>query len=337
MCEWAPRNRLTRIDWLIERNNPSVRYFALVDLLEVAPDDPEALATRQAIMENGPVPAILAKQKPGGFWGKPEDFYIRAKYQGSVWTLILLASLGADGSDERVRAAGDFILAHSQEPTTGAFAYRSGPDGRGDANRVIPCLTANMAWSLIRLGRLDDPSVWRAVEWLGTYLRFDDGNTRPPKIWPYTVSERCWGRHTCTIGVVKGLKALAEVPPQKRTPLIEEAIERGQEFLLAHHLFKRSHDLSQVVRQQWLGLGFPRMANTDILEMVGTLARFGRRDSRMQEAIDLILAKQDSLGRWPLEASYNGRMQARIERVGEASKWVTLEVVETLKRLKLDL
>ena len=88
-------------DWLLE-GDPSVRFFTLTQLLGVSHDHPEAAAARAAIMTTGAVPAILAAQLEDGHWEGPDRFYT-AKYRGTVWQLIILAELGADGSDERVR------------------------------------------------------------------------------------------------------------------------------------------------------------------------------------------------------------------------------------------
>ena len=51
----------------------------------------------------------------------------------------------------------------------------------------------------------------------------------------------------------------------------------------------------------------------------------------MLEALDLLKSKQDETGRWKLEHSWNGRMLVRIEREGEASKWVTLKALKVLQ------
>jgi hypothetical protein len=52
----------------------------------------------------------------------------------------------------------------------------------------------------------------------------------------------------------------------------------------------------------------------------------------MQEAADLILAKQDEHGRWSLENTYNGRFQVDIEKKGKPSKWITFLALSALKR-----
>jgi hypothetical protein len=46
--------------------DPSVRFFALSGLLGAAPDDPEVVAARRAVVCEGPVPRILATQGADG-------------------------------------------------------------------------------------------------------------------------------------------------------------------------------------------------------------------------------------------------------------------------------
>lgn len=281
-------------------------------------------------MASRPVEAILARQREPGCWEAPHRFYT-AKYKGTVWQLIILAELGADGRDERIRRACEFILENSQEPGSGGFAMNSLKSGGGSPSRVIPCLTGNMAWSLIRLGFLKDPRVQRSIEWITTYQRFDDGAPRPPAGWPYDPWEMCWGRHTCHMGVVKTLKALAEIPPRQRTAPVRETIGQGAEFMLRHHVFKRSHELRRISKPGWRRFGFPLMYQTDALEILVMLTRLGYRDKRMDEAIELVASKQDRYGRWKLESTYNGRFQTSIEQKGKASKWVTLNALRVLR------
>lgn len=318
------------LDWLLERENPAVRLGALKDLCRLGENDPEVGEARREMMAGQQVTKILSKQQEGGYWGKPEDFYVRSKYKGTVWNVILLAEMGADGNDARIRKACEFLLEWSQDAQSGGFAFY---DSKRDARRaqIGPCLTGNLVWSMLRFGMVDDARVWKGVEWIAAYQRADDG-TKPPKEWPYAKYEACWGAHTCMMGVVKGLKALAEVPVEKRTPQIDAKIAELVEFLLQHHLFKRSRDLEMIAKESWTRFGFPRFWMTDALEMLGILVKLGYRDARMQDAIDLVRSKQDENGRWKQkEDYYNGRMLMRFEKAGEASKWVTGEALRVLK------
>ena len=331
MNNWISVLKADPLPWLLEEDNPSVRYFALIDILDVPSRDRRVIAARKAIMEKGIVPKILARQKEDGYWEKPEDFYIRTKYKGTVWQLIILAELGADGSDSRVKNACNFVLQVSQDRQSGGFSYLGGPMGGGYHSAVIPCLTGNMVWSLIRLGYLDDPRVGRGIKWITTFQRFDDRIARPPKGWPYEKRDSCWGRHTCHSAAAKALKALAEIPEEMRSSGVNQTIEAGANYFLQHRVYKRSHNLSKVVKPKWTKFGFPTMWDGDALEVFELLTRLGCRDPRMQDAAELILSKQDAFGRWNLENTYNGRFQVNIEKKREPSKWVTLFALKALK------
>ncbi len=316
--------------WLLEEDNPSVRYFALTSLMDKAESHPSVKKAKGEIMRAGPVPTILFRQHEGGYWEAAEDFYVRTKYRGTVWQLIVLAELGADGRDPRVRRAVEFLLVWSQDRESGGFSYRG--TGRGGTHTgVIPCLTGSMAWSMARLGYLDDPRVKRGIEWIVNYQRCDDGTEEAPSGWPYDKFEKCWGSHTCHMGVVRTLKALAEIPAKKRTQAAQSMIALESEHLLVHRLFKRSHTPALIAKPAWLDFGFPLMWNTDALDMFGLLVKLGYRDTRMEDSADLILSKQDLDGRWPLETTFNGRFQVNIEKKGRPSKWVTLNALRALR------
>jgi hypothetical protein len=329
--DWKSVLKADPTDWLLEKDNPSVRYFALSQILDTPESSSEVQEAKKEIMVAGVVPKILAKQNTGGYWEAPDKFYT-AKYKGTVWQLIILAELGADGQDERVKEACEFILENSQDRESGGFSvWHSAKTGGGRHSGVIPCLTGNMVFSLIKLGYFDDSRVKRAIDWIVKYQRFDDGDAYPPKIWPYEKAPYCFGKHSCHMGVVKALKALAEIPAEQRSAGVVDTIERGVEYMLKHHIYKRSHDLSKVSKPGWLRLGFPLMYQNDVLEILGILASLGCRDPRMQEAVDLILSKQDENGMWKLENTFNGRFQTSIEHKGNSSKWVTLNALKALK------
>jgi hypothetical protein len=332
VSSWKSVLKSDPTDWLLETGNPSVRYFALTELLEKPETEPEVIAAKNEIMHSGTVPKILDKQSDQGCWEAPDRFYT-AKYKGTVWQLIILAELGADGSDERIKKACEFILEHSQDHESGGFSiWHSVKAGGGRHSGVVPCLTGNMVWSLIKLGFLEDSRVERGISWITKYQRFDDGIEHVPKGWPYDKLTSCFSKHSCHMGVVKALKALAAIPVHKRSGDVKSTIEAAAEYFLIHHVHKRSHDLSRVSKPSWLKFGFPLMYQTDALEILGILTALGYRDERMQEAVDYVISKQDDYGRWSLERTFNGRFQTNIEQKGKPSKWITLNALKVLKR-----
>ena len=74
------------------------------------------------------------------------------------------------------------------------------------------------------------------------------------------------------------------------------------------------------------------MYQTDVLEILEILTKLGYKDKGMQEAMDLVTAKQDEEGRWKLESTFNGRFQTNIERKSKPSKWITLNALKVLNR-----
>jgi hypothetical protein len=333
MADWKKQLKADATDWLLEEDNPSVRYFTLTELLDKPQTDREVQQAKKEIMTAGMVPKILAKQNSDGSWEKPGMFYT-AKYKGTSWQLIILAELGADPAATRIQKACEFILKNSQHLESHGFSMATAAKiGGGRQSAVIPCLTGNMVWSLIRLGFLNDSRVQAGIDWITTYQRFDDAEGEgAPKGWPYDKYVMCFGKHSCHMGVAKALKALAEIPVEKRDAKTKVAIQTGVEYFLNHHIYKKSHDLSKISKPGWTKFGFPLMYQTDALELLGLLAKLGYKDERMQEAIDLTLSKQDPQGRWKLESTFNGRFQVNIERKGEASKWITLKALQALKR-----
>lgn len=319
--------------WLLEPSEPSVRYLTLVELLDRSKRDAEVCEARRSIMETGPVPRILAKQREDAYWEEQESFYEGAIYKGTAWTMILLAELRAEGEDPRVRNACEFILDWSQDRASGGFAYRGTRESGGEHDRVLPCLTGNLVWALGRFGYRNDPRWKRGVEWITKYQRFDDGAAQAPKGWPFSTRKSCWGRHSCHMGVVKALKALAEIPAYRRTKAVRQTLDKAVEYLLAHRIHKRSHDLSRVSRPQWLKPGFPWMWDSDIVEILEILTRLGCRDERMAEALEVLQAKRRPEGFWLLEDDYWGRLQTNIEKRGKPSKWVTLTALRVMKRM----
>jgi len=318
------------LEWLLEEENPSIRFYTLTSLLGKSPDDPEVIQARAAIMTQGRVPKILSFQNEDGSFGIPEKFY-GLKYTGTVWTLLLLAELAADPLDPRVQKACEFILQHSQNPETGGFSHaQSAKTQTGLASGVIPCLTGNMTYSLIRLGYLEDSRVQSAINWITKYQRADDAIDYTPEGEMYSRLYTCWGRHTCHMGAAKSLKALAAIPPDKRSPEINTKIEELAEYFLKHHLYKKSHNLSEISRPGWLKPGFPLMYQTDILELLSIFDDLGIKDLRLSNAAEIIKNKQGSDGKWILESSNNGKMLVTIEKKGSPSKWITLRAGKVL-------
>jgi hypothetical protein len=316
--------------WLLapDVDNPSVRYFALRDLLGMPEESPDVRQARAAIMAKGPVPAILDAQHPEGFWVKPGTGY-GPKYRGTVWQIIFLAELGADPADVRVRRGCEYLLSHSIAANGGFSALqRAVPSG------VIPCLNGNLLHALLRLDLGDDPRVRRALEWqvraiTGEDMEYLKSGTSGP-CFACAANER----QPCGWGAAKVMRALIAIPENRRSPMTERAIDVGAEFLLSRDPVEADYPYTKRVSSTWLKFGFPLSYWSDVLEVTAVLVGLGYGgDPRLGNALMFILSKQDDDGRWKLENSLNGKMWADIEEKSKPSKWITLRALRVLKRL----
>jgi hypothetical protein len=336
MLDWKSMLKADPTHWLLEKENPSVRYFTLRDILDKPEHNLEVQQAKREIMQHGIVPDILRKQQEPMYLKTYPKFYTD-KYKGLVWQLIVLAEMGAKTNSQIIEQC-EYLLNNSQETEDGGFAMNiAAKKGGGRITEVIPCLTGNMVWSLIHFGYLDDPRLQKAIHWITRFMRLNDGVENNPQIPPYDRYEICWGKHTCFMGVVKALKGLSAIPQEKRTNEVNDTINRIVEFLLIHHIFKRSHDLSKTSKPGWLKFSFPLMYQTDVLEILDILTELGINDRRMDEAIGIIIAKQDDMGRWKTENTSNtDRLLIPLEQKGEQSKWITFRAIRVLKRYNAD-
>ena len=316
MISWSDYLYDDPTDWLLEEDNPSVRYLALRTIMERPEEHPETVAAKQAIMGTGPVPAILAAQHEDGHWVKPGAGY-SPKYTGTVWQIMFLALLGADGTDERVARGCEYLLDHSRAKS-GAFSA---------AQELVPsaaidCLNGNLIHALYRLGWGQDERVQEALHQL--CIR---------------VSERhfeCTGNGNlpCAWGAVKSLLAFAAVPSKERSGEVKAAIQESADFLLSRNLAVADYPYRERINSNWQKFGFPVSYGSNVLEALRALADLGYGAAPgLTDALKLVLSKQDDQGRWKMETSLNGKMWVDIEKKGQPSKWVTLQVAQMLKRV----
>lgn len=312
--------------WLLEKDNPSVRYFALRYLLDRAEDDREVQAARRAIMRSEPVQKILAAQKTEGYWVKPGSGY-SPKYKSGVWQILFLAELGADGRNKKIRRGVEYYLEHAQAKHGGFSAAQNAAP-----SSAVQCLNGNMLWALVALGYGEDARVARAVDWLAGSIIGDDfrwfNATVPGPGFKCGVNDK----KPCAWGAVKSLRALVNLSPVLRSPKTEKATAMAVEFLLSRDLAKADYPYTARVSGEWFKFGFPLSYTSDVLEALLALSEAGcARDPRLQNAIDLVLSKRGADGRWALKHSLNGKMWMDIEKKGKPSKWVTLRALRVLK------
>ena len=331
---WNDRLTADALPWLLKKDDPGPRYRAMRDVLGLPEDDPELRRARRAAHARGPIAAILAAMDPAGYWETPGPGY-NPKYRSSVWSLILLAELGARiEEDRRLATATTYILDHALAPG-GQFTASGAPSGTAD------CLQGNLLWALVELGSHDD-RLRAALDWMARSVTGEGiapaGNrTATVRYYAgkYGPTFACGSnlKQPCAWGGVKVMLALGRFPGRP-TPVVKRAIARGGEFLLAGDPAGARYPttFSNRPSRNWWKFGFPVFYVTDLLQNVEALAAAGfARDPRLARAIDLIYEKQDTLGRWSLDYDYAGKTWVDFGRKNEPNKWVTLRALRTLK------
>ncbi len=327
----------TVIKWLLEPDNPPVRYLTLTQLLGRHETDAEVRKARASLGSYEPTRRILARLDE--FIGSDEGTY--TKYTGKYWQLIFLGQFLASGGDPRVQKLVEDVLSKPKWVTA------SGGQ----------CLTANILAAATRLGFESHSVVQAQREALALRISTQDGIQCP--VMDYSLLARCY------MAQPKVLLCLAQVAPNARSTAVRSAIDILTGSLLAHEVFfyvpgnrKRwleileqqpnaadlpkgvtvkswisrqrgdflaSHGLgARAPKAGWMKFGFPLHYNSDILEAMYALAMARLRYSApLARPLKVIRDKQTEDGVWIMENSLNGKMLADVEAKGKPSKWVT--------------
>jgi len=332
---WEDQINGDPLNWLLESESPGVRYLALRDLLAYAPDDAELLEARRVAHTDGPIARILDEMEDEGYWARPGPGY-NPKYRSSVWSLIMLAQMGASfQEDERIERACNYILEQALT-SEGQFTASGAPSGTAD------CLQGNLCWTFLELG-YDGPPLEKAFEWMartvtGEGLAPNSERQAPMRYY----ASQCGPTFTCgsnnklpcAWGGVKVMLALSKLPVERRTPLIQRAIEHGIDFLLSVDPAEATYPCgwNDKPSGNWWKFGFPVFYVTDLLQNVEALVALGYGgDSRLEKALEIVREKQDEQGRWSLEYNYLGKTWVDIGEKRKPDKWVTLRALRVLK------
>ena len=323
------------LDWLLEKDDPGVRFFALRDLLGAPADDKDLRAAHRATVRHSPVRDILEAENREGFWIKPGPGYT-PKYTGTVWQVIFLGQLGADGEDRRVRRAADYVLDHARSPL-GGFSVNAA------AAAMVHCLQGNLGASLLDLGYGDDPRLRSALDWLACSITGEGvapaGSTEARRYYRGGNSApgfRCSANNhrPCAWGAIPALDALRRVPSPARSPQQRRALRAGADFLLSSDPAAAAYPMGYGARPNgsWFKFGYPMGYVTDVLRNAEVLVGLGRgKDRRLSSLRDLISHKRDASGRWPLEYSYAGKTWFDLGPKRAPNKWITLRARRALQ------
>jgi len=269
---------------LIDQLNsePALSWKVAVTVLGQTPDSSE---TQKAagITRQSPLVAQLLS-------GRDTTGNAYRKWNGSHWTLSLLADLGCPSGDESMRP----LMEETYNAWLGKHHERY---IRQIAGRMRRCTSqeGNAVWSSLRLGLADGRTselVSRLLQW-----QWPDGG--------WNCDKRPEADTSSFMETLIPLRALALYAQVSGDSKVKTAAERAAEIFLKRHLFKRQHDGS-VMDRHFVLLHYPAYWHYDILFGLKVMAEAGFiSDIRCKDALDLLESKRLPDGGFPAEESFS--------------------------------
>ena len=268
------------VEWLLDSDNPSLRYLTLTEILDRPSDSKEVLAAKKQIPNGLFVKTLLSGQRAdGGFGVHPYQ-----KWTGAHWRLVSLVELGIPSGFRPAVKGTDLVLkwllgeAHVSNVPRIDGRYRRCASQEGNALAVCS-----------RLGLAEDRRVVKLAESLVEWQWPDGGWNcdRIPKADHSSVNESL----STLWGLVEYQRATGDRGFLK-------PIERASEFFLQHHLFRSDHT-GEIINPSMVKLHYPLYWHCDILQELTILSRAGKLDDpRTKEALDILEKRRAPDGLW---------------------------------------
>ena len=267
-------------------------------------------AERSRVADEGWGPRLLDQQRSDGQWG---DGVATPFWWSNMYTLVFLRDLGVDPASARVRAAIDLV----RDQVTWGPEWGDSPFFEGE---VEPCINGRVvalgAYFGERSDRLVDRLLSEQLADGGWNCEAERGSVRS-------------SFHT-TICVLEGLLAFEQA--FGAAPTVTDARERAEAYLLERRLLRRL-STGDVIEPTWTQFAFPTLWHYDVLRALDYLRAAGvRPDTRVDEAIAIVLERRQGDGRWLLDVRHRNTLHEEFAgAVGEANRWVTLRALRVLE------
>jgi hypothetical protein len=296
------------IQWLLDENNPSLRFRTLKELLGFDEDSPEVRKAKSAISTSPPVIDLLNRMHPDGYWLQKTSRQILVgedvmygSFGSTHFCLSYLAELGLDRTHPLVAKAADRYLGLQQ------------PDG--DWLGHYSCLLGYNIRTFVLLGYRNDPRVQLAFD-LMLQTKRDDGGYLCDMHEGKLKTRMC---KSCVRGSAKCLMAFMELPEYWDHPrckqLVDYFLRRGGIFQSTHPGILVNYDMER--------MSYPITWRTNVYEVLLGLGRMGYGgDDRLKKAWEVLEARADEAGRYHLDWTPT-QSPWKVGQRGEANGWVT--------------
>ena len=305
------------INWLLEENNPSIRYRTLVELLDKKLNNPDVIEIKSQIAISKPVEKIFLKMHPDGYWyifdkrknqgaGDGVEYF---DYKTTHFNLAFLAELGMDCNDKRILLAVNRYLNLQQED--------------GDFLGHFSCLYAYNLRAFIMMGFKNDKRIQNTINLLLNTKRYDGGylcdiheGKRKNKLVK-----------SCIRGSIKALTAYAILPELWNTPRCKSLIK----YFLKRQVYFRMGQSEKPAAKAICATTFPFIWRSTFLEALCALSKMGYGKSpELAAAWELLENKKDKEEKYILDWNPTNSYFNPGKR-GMPNKWITLYANLALK------
>ena len=273
------------IDWLLEDENPEVKYRTLTELLNKPKDDPEVLKTYDSLLQSKAVGLIMDRFK----LNKPWD---------DVTALCALAEFGLTRNDVMI----DCYMERISK----------------SMNASMKCAKILLLRNLTALGYYTHPwvqeaisSTFPAIRMDGSFRCLDKGKRKNDSKLP---EMGCYRQTTTYLLLAAELQKIGVILPQFQSLI---------NFYVNHYVAFHSdnHDKAIIAEMAETYYPFDHVKLGLQMTIYGLSVIGGANHPNCSKALALLDSKKNHEGKYILENSFP---YFEVGRIGEPNKWITL-------------
>ena len=305
------KNEHTVISWLLEENEPSIRYKTLTELLDYTSDNSEVISAKKAVTNCKNVDRIFSRRDEYGLFPHKPDYY-------GNWTtfthLTILAELGINRDDPRIWPIVDWILTPGDDKREYFVQKEFGYAYILDEANLGSCGQVKFLSTLVRLGYLDDPRVNRMIDVFVDKGRFDGGYLCKWKKSRHKGQEP----KSCLAATVPALFLYSVLPDSYRSGVKYDALIN---YFTSRKMIYSKVEPGKIIVDTRLALFDGSLSH--LLMIAYSMCKLGFDNiSQMNYVWEILKNKPQIDGRYILEAT-NTKKAILMDKTGQPNKWIT--------------
>lgn len=303
------------INWLLE-GDVSIQYQVYRDLLNL-----EQPALHKRIATEGWGNILLSRRLSNGHWGR--SFY-QPKWTSTHYTLLELKNLVIEPSIPEIGQTLELIIRNEKSNDGGI----NPGGGTRDSDVCINGMFLNYAAYF----GAPEGHLKSVVDFLiGQQMKDGGFNCHSNRIGAVHSS-----LHT-TLSVLEGIHEYVRNCYLYRLDELQQIEKESVEFILQHRLYK-SDKTGEIIDDKMTRFSYPCRWRYDVLRALDYFQDAKTKyDSRMDDAIELLLKKRNADRKWMLQAKHLGQVHVEMEIPGKPSRWNTLRSNRILKHFGIEL